>query len=113
MVERIVHVKRDAYDAYIGRPMPGVDARLSRFGNPFRLAREAQRGSTLTDYLGYLLAHPEIVRDARVALAHAKTLACWCAPHGGVGIDEPAVCHGQVLARAMRGDYDGHYAPET
>lgn len=109
MVKTIVHVKKDAFDAYIGRPMPGVDARFSRFGNPFRLAHEAQRGSTLTDYLGYLLANPQVVDDARVALGDDRVLACWCAPRGGVAVDDPLICHAQVLARALRGDYDGSY----
>jgi hypothetical protein len=106
MVERVVHVKKDAFDAYVGRRMSGVDVRFARFGNPFRLASEAQRGSTLTDYLGYLLTNPDVVRDARVALAETRVLACWCAPRGGVGVDDALVCHAQVLARAMRGDYD-------
>lgn len=110
---RVVHVKKDQFDAYVGRKMPGIDAPYARFGNPFRLTHEAQRGSTLTDYLGYLLANESLVREARETIGHFATIACWCAPAGGLDVDANIVCHAQVLSRAMRGDYDGHYAPAT
>jgi hypothetical protein len=105
-----VHVKKDAYDAYCGRRMGGIDPTFTRFGNPFRLENEASRGAVLADYLGYLMSRPEIIRDAREALAGKAVLACWGAPAGGVGVDDALVCHVQILARALRGDYDAAIA---
>ena len=32
------------------------------------------------------------------AALRGKTLACWCAPPGGLGAADALVCHGQVLA---------------
>jgi hypothetical protein len=97
--------------AYVGRWMPKLEVSMTyvKFGNPFRLVLEQDRGTILADYFGYLLANEQLVKHARVVLAGKKYLACWCATKGGIAIDADLVCHAQVLARAIRGDYDGHY----
>ena len=106
-IPRIVHVKRDPYDVYLGRPMPGMPTAFdNRFGNPVRLKGEASRGSTLKEYLRHLLGNWKLVEDARSCLSGCNCGACWCAPKGGLGVDDPLVCHVQVLSRAMRGDYE-------
>ncbi|MGP6191611.1 MAG: DUF4326 domain-containing protein [Vulcanimicrobiaceae bacterium] len=103
---RIVSVRHEECDAYLGRTMPGKPAEFTRFGNPFKVDRDHPLGATLADYVLWLTEHPELIADARVGLAHVKRPACWCAPPGGVAIDDPLVCHVQVLMRAVRGDYD-------
>ncbi len=43
-------------------------------------------GRWLLEYLGEL---------------EGKTLACWCAPRGGVTERDPLACHGQVLLKLL------------
>jgi hypothetical protein len=99
---RIVHVKRgDPFSVYVGRGPHGT----FRWGNPFRVGEDGTREEVLAKYDGYLREHPEIIDEAKRELA-GKSLACWCAPKGGVGLDDPVIGHCQPLARAARGDYD-------
>jgi len=76
---RVVNVQRnERYDVYIGRP--------SQWGNPYRLAREADRALVISKYLDWLRRHPALL--ARVGELKGKTLGCYCAPKA---------CHGDVL----------------
>ena len=66
----VVHVKRAAYDVYVGRPSP--------FGNPFVIGRDGDRATVLARYRAWLLAQPALVELVRRDLA-GKVLGCWCA----------------------------------
>lgn len=90
---RLVNIKFDTFEVYIGRDMPGLKG--SRWGNPYR---GEDRWSNLARYRSWLvvqLADPEF-RAATHAL-RGKVLGCWCAPRGGLTATEPLVCHGQIL----------------
>ena len=78
---RVVHVKRAAYDVYIGRP--------SSFGNPFVVGRDGTWAVVIERYRDWLLSQPELVKRVQHELA-GKILGCWCAP---------LPCHGDVLAK--------------
>ncbi len=106
MAIRIVSVRHEECDAYLGRKMPGRPTEFTRFGNPFKVDRAHPLGATLADYVLWLTENAELIADARVTLAHMERPGCWCAPPGGVEIDGPLICHVQVLMRAVRGDYD-------
>lgn len=94
---RIEHCKHKVpFDVYVGRP--------TKWGNPFPV-KSCGRDEALRRYEGGLRSCPDMVAMAKSELA-GKILACWCAPKGGVGIDDPLICHAQLLARAARGDYD-------
>jgi hypothetical protein len=101
----IVHCKHKVpFDVYVGRP--------TKWGNPFaskpsKIAqfRTASVKESLDLFEKGLRECPDMVAMAKAELA-GKTLACWCAPKGGVGIDDNLICHAQLLARAARGDYD-------
>jgi hypothetical protein len=70
---------------YAGRP--------SIFGNPFVLADEAARGSTIEQYRKWLwqqVAADTAVAKAIRALPADATLGCWCKPHA---------CHCDVIVR--------------
>lgn len=81
MPGRVVHVKREAYDVYVGRP--------SRWGNPFSHKpgtkaryRVADRTEAIASYRRWLW---EEIRAGRVQLEElaaldGKTLGCWCSP---------------------------------
>jgi hypothetical protein len=81
----VVHVKRAAYDVYVGRPLP--------FGNPFVIWRDGDRGAVIGRYRTWLLAQPALVERVRRELA-GKVLGCWYAP---------LPCHGDVLADVAAG----------
>lgn len=96
---RVVDRRRDRYDAYVGRP--------SKWGNPYVVGRDGARGECVQRFQEWLQLRPELIAAAKREL-RGKVLGCYCAPQGGVGPDDPLVCHGQILARAARGDYDPH-----
>jgi Domain of unknown function (DUF4326) len=96
---RVVNVKLgEPYEVYIGRRMlyRGQHLPASTWANPFKITAAVSREESLRRYRAWLLGRPELV--ARLGELRGKTLACWCAPRGGLGAADPLVCHGQVLA---------------
>lgn len=79
MSAKVVHIKKENFDVYIGRP--------GKWGNPFPLLNEHERTEVIQKYREYLSAHPELVEAAKKEL-RGKILGCWCAPKA---------CHGDVL----------------
>ena len=96
MVTRVVSLRREAYDVYIGRAGKGLDG---YFGNPYMVGRHCSRcgevhetgASTLPCFDAYFLGR--LGSDAeyrrRVLELTGKTLGCFCAPNP---------CHGNVIA---------------
>ncbi|MCE5309666.1 MAG: DUF4326 domain-containing protein [Acidobacteriales bacterium] len=87
---RVVNLRREPYDVYIGRPGRG---QKGPWGNPFTLGRDGDRAAVLAKYRRWLLSHPELVERARRELK-GKTLGCFC---------KPLACHGDVLAELIDG----------
>jgi hypothetical protein len=90
---RVVHCKRDqdivqrafadGLYTYIGRP--------SRWGNPFKLAKDAddaERMRVLEQYERWLREQTRLM--LKLHELRGRVLGCWCAPK---------LCHGDVLAR--------------
>lgn len=96
-VKGIVHCKKDSYDVYVGRP--------SIHGNPYTVRKQG-RGEAVLMYENDVKSWTPEERMRRSKLLDGKIIACWCAPKGGIPIDGPLVCHAQVLARMVRGDYE-------
>lgn len=95
MAQRVVHVKRDSFDVYIGR------GRGSKWGNPYRIGdehpenkRPIRRGEALELYREWILRGEGRPLLALLGELESKTLGCWCAERGGVGEHDPMVCHG-------------------
>lgn len=94
---RVVNIRREPYDVYIGRAGKGQSG---YFGNPIRrddlcpVCSETHRtgGSTLPCFETY--ARRRIERDPeykeRVRALYGKTLGCFCKP--------VSACHGDILA---------------
>ena len=100
MSGRVVHVRRDTFDLYVGRAMPRQGFAGSVYGNPFHVLRDRSNlAVVLAQYESYLRANPSLL-DALDALRDL-TLGCWCAPKGGIGLDDPVVCHGQILLKLI------------
>lgn len=84
---RVVNIRKEAYDAYIGRAGHGMDG---YFGNPFRLEPGMARGDTLDRYRKYFyhrLGTDEEFRK-RIEELLGKTLGCFCKPNP---------CHGDII----------------
>jgi len=75
---KVVHVKYDSYDIYIGRP--------SKWGNPFHIGVDGKRETVITKYSRWVQQQPELM--AALHELQGKTLGCWCAPK---------LCHGDAL----------------
>lgn len=113
MMTRVVNLRREAFDAYIGRAGHGQDG---YFGNPFRVdfarmkepgndwvwlvgvrrvEEQSERGAYADEMLGKYREHflARIARDpefrARVLALRGKRLGCFC---------KPGPCHGDVMA---------------
>jgi len=91
---KIVHVRKDNYDVYVGRG--------SKWGNPFRIGPDGDRAMVLTKYYRWILTRPDLLRA--LPELRGRTLGCFCAPRGGLAPLDPLVCHGQILARLALGE---------
>lgn len=82
---RVVNIRREKYDVYIGRPGP--------FGNPFHLTEARDRATAIDLFKGWVRAQPELMRRIRRELK-GKTLGCYCKPNA---------CHGDILVEIAEG----------
>jgi hypothetical protein len=84
---KVVNIRKENYDAYIGRAGHGMDG---YFGNPFRLEPGMARGDTLDRYRKYFyhrLGTDEEFRK-RIGELQGKALGCFCKPNP---------CHGDII----------------
>ena len=79
---RVVNVKRERYDIYIGRP--------SKWGNPFIIGKDGSRAEVVAKYAGWIRCQPKLL--SQIEELRGKVLGCWCKP-------EP--CHGDVLIQLL------------
>ena len=95
MKTRVVNLRKEPYDVYIGRVGKGQDG---YFGNPFPLRNnnpeERERCVDAHEFWFYteLAANPEFRR--RIEALKGKTLGCFC---------KPLECHGDVIVRYLEG----------
>jgi hypothetical protein len=88
MDTKVVNIKNERYDVYIGRAGRGQDG---YFGNPFRLSPNEPGGSTLERYRQYFYNRMDTDPEFREKI-HAlkgRTLGCFC---------KPGPCHGDIIA---------------
>lgn len=79
---------------YIGRAMPHMGLKASKFANPFKLQDDEPRGATIERYKAWLW---EQIRAGKITLEdllslEGQDLVCFCAPQA---------CHGDVLLAAV------------
>lgn len=89
MTTRVVNVRDEKYDIYIGRANVIKDG---YFGNPFRMDNESQRNDVLWRYQLYFSERIKNDREfrARVVQLKGKVLGCFC---------KPRACHGDVIVK--------------
>jgi len=95
---RVVHVREEPYDVYIGRQMgDGSAFKQSEFANPFRIGEDGTREEVVQKFADYAQSNEALL--GKVHLLKGKRLGCWCKtkenPH--------ALCHGDVLAALADG----------
>ena len=90
---RVVNIKHEAYDVYIGRAGNGQSG---YFGNPIVRKYGEQPGSTLERYKAYFtkrLAEDPTFKK-RIEALKGLRLGCFCKPNP---------CHGDVIAAYVNG----------
>jgi hypothetical protein len=95
---RVVNVRHgEPYDVYIGRAVPRAGLEASKWANPFKVGRDGDLETCIISYADrHLPSRPDLL--AALPELQGKTLACWCAPRGGVTAGGDLICHGQILA---------------
>jgi hypothetical protein len=76
---------------YIGRG--------SKWGNPFRIGVDGDRGTVIAKYERYLRTRHDLLRA--IDELHGKDLVCFCAPQA---------CHGDLLLRLANGSREERIA---
>jgi len=92
-VTRIVNLRKEKYDVYIGRAGKG---QRGYFGNPFPLTDETKRDLVLEKYRIWFhrrLENDNEFRENILALKD-KVLGCFC---------KPKACHGDVIVEYLNG----------
>ncbi len=84
---RVVNIRKETCDVYIGRAGYGKDG---YFGNPFRLEATMAKGSTLGRYRKYFYHRLSTDKEFRKRIGNlqGKTLGCFC---------KPDPCHGDII----------------
>lgn len=87
MQTRVVNLKKEKYDVYIGRAGKGCDG---YFGNPFRLEEFKNRLDCINKYKEYFYNRIKNDREfhKRIISLRGKILGCFCDTH---------YCHGNII----------------
>lgn len=88
---RVVNLRKEKYDVYIGRAGKGKDG---YFGNPFPLESEEDREAVIDQYRIYFNGRITADHDfkRRILELKGKVLGCFC---------KPKLCHGDVIVEFL------------
>lgn len=78
LATRVVNLRVEPYDVYIGRP--------SRWGNPFVIGKDGTRAQVIGKYAEWIQTQPDLLE--RLPRLKGKRLGCYCFPE---------TCHGDIL----------------
>lgn len=81
MKTKVVNLRKEDYDVYIGRP--------SKWGNPFTIGKDGNRDQVVAKFR-YWIKHQGIYLLDDLESLRGKKLGCYCAPlqcHGDVYIE--------------------------
>jgi hypothetical protein len=81
MVTKVVNLKSEKYDIYIGRP--------SKWGNPFYVEKYG-REESIRLYKEWIMTQTTLLKH--LPKLRGKTLGCYC---------KPLPCHGDILVRMI------------
>ncbi len=86
---RVVHVRKEPFDIYIGRSF--AEFSESIWHNPYDFHPYLDGKEVLAKYRAYILSRPDLL--SRLHELKDKTLGCWCKPKWA--------CHGDVLVELV------------
>jgi hypothetical protein len=86
MVCRVVNLRFEKYDVYIGRG--------SKWGNRFVIGRDGSREEVIAKYREWILRNEYLL--SCLGELKGKVLACYC---------KPLACHGDVLVELVEGRF--------
>ena len=88
METKVVNLRRDKYDIYIGRP--------SDFGNPYLIGKDGDRETVIALFKDYFLRRVQVEPYFREAILElkGKRLGCYC---------KPKPCHGDIIIEYLEG----------
>lgn len=90
---RVVNIKNEKYDVYIGRANKSHNLPQSPFANPFRLSDGYSRANAIKAYRQWFEAALENPKfRAAVEKLRGKRLGCWC---------KPKPCHGDIIVEYL------------
>ena len=81
---KVVNLRKEKYDVYIGR------GRGSKWGNKFVIGRDGEREEVIRKYREWLLGNKELMNC--LYELKGKVLGCFC---------KPKACHGDVLVELV------------
>lgn len=85
MKTRVVNIKKEKCDIYIGRG--------SMWGNPFKIGKDGTREEVIKKYRNMFLNNRRL--QSHIGTLRGNKLGCYCAP---------APCHGDVLREFADGE---------
>lgn len=83
-VTKVVNLHKEPYDVYIGRG--------SKWGNPFIIGRDGNRGEVIKKYQQYITVERHDLIE-QLSELDGKTLGCFCKPYA---------CHGDILVQLVK-----------
>lgn len=89
METKVVNIKTDDFDCYIGRP--------SLSGNPYRIGKDGTREDVIAKYRAYFNFMIKTSAQFREDIENlrGKRLGCYC---------RPLSCHGDVIVEYLEGE---------
>jgi hypothetical protein len=88
---RVVNLRRDAFDQYIGRERGSLGG---YFGNPFQIGKDGTREEVIDKFTVYFYRRLDVDPEfkKRVEELKGKRLGCFCFPKA---------CHGDVIVQYL------------
>ena len=87
---KVVNLRKEKYDIYIGRG--------SLFGNPFPINKENNRQKVIEDYREWFYNNlKDPIFRAEVEKLRGQTLGCYC---------KPLACHGDIIVEFLENGRD-------
>jgi hypothetical protein len=87
---RVVDLRKERYDVYIGRWNGRYHLPKSKWANPFKEGKDGTREEIIEKYRKWLLSNPDLLKQ--LPELRGKTLGCYC---------KPLPCHGDVLVELI------------
>lgn len=82
MKAKVVNIRHEMCDIYIGRP--------SKWGSPFTIGKDGTRDQIMRKYKEWILTQHDLLKDLEEL--NGKKLGCYCAPEK---------CHGDILIELL------------